>query len=198
MHVSNLMRLCCTGNQDLSGLEYQLGQLQLHAAQSQLGGVPIPLPFHMAMQLPPVQMPQLHDLQVCSYSYVCACCIATKYNCSSPNSGLIGMKARYNNQGQHHTPSDSSRLSNSSPSSSRLSNSSPSSSRLSNSSPSRLSNSSPSRLSNSSPSSSSSSSSSATAAAAAAAGSATAPTVLSVRLLWGCCTAYSAPTKRLV
>ena len=75
--------------------------------------------------------------------------VATKYNCSSPNSGLIEMKAvaRYSNQGQHHAPSDSSRFSNSSPSSSRLSNSSPS--RLSNSSPS-----SSSRLSNSSPSSS--------------------------------------------
>ena len=75
MLVSNPMWLCCTGNQDLlSGLEYQLGQLQLHAPQPQLGVVPIPVPFPMAMQLPPVPVPQLQDLQVCNSSYIRACC----------------------------------------------------------------------------------------------------------------------------
>ena len=105
MHVSYLMRLCCTGNQDLSGLEYQLGQLQLHAAQPKLGGDRC----HFIWPCSCLQC-RCRSYTTCKYvaidMYVPA--VATKYNCSSPNSGLIRMKARYSNQSQHHAPSSSS------------------------------------------------------------------------------------------
>ena len=65
MHVlvSNYIAMFnCIGNQDLlSGLEYQLGQLQLHAAQPQLEGVLIQVPA-FPMQLP--LMLQLSNLQI--------------------------------------------------------------------------------------------------------------------------------------